>query len=159
MVVTGGAEFSTQKKIKKYLTDCKNLAILIIESEVRKMNKEKLIEQIMKEMAEDGEPVTREEAEEMAKMEIKAKGIKNYTQSTVEKKPKKTRERKIDEEKAKILEFAKKGLTLMMNSATITVENETKLHFNYNGTEYTLNLIKHRPPKKQWKGLDSPPQM
>ena len=47
------------------------------------MNKEKLIEQIMKECEADGEPITREEAEEMAEMEIKAKGIKNYTQAEV----------------------------------------------------------------------------
>ena len=50
------------------------------------MNKEKLIKQIMAEAEADGEPVTREEAEEMAEMEIKAKGIKNYTQGE---KPKK----------------------------------------------------------------------
>lgn len=109
---------------------------------------EKLVNEIMAECEADGEPITRAEAEEMAKMELGAKEIKNYTQAQVEKTPRKPRERKVDEEKAKILEFAKKGLTLMMNSATITVENEAKLHFNYNGTEYTLNLIKHRPPKK-----------
>ena len=37
------------------------------------MDKEKLINQIMAEAETDGEPVTREEAEEMAEMEIKAK--------------------------------------------------------------------------------------
>lgn len=109
---------------------------------------EKLVNEIMAEAEADGEAVTREEAEEMAKMELGAKEIKNYTQAQVDKPSRKPRERKVDEEKAKILEFAKKGLTLMMNSGTITVENEAKLHFNYNGTEYTLNLVKHRPPKK-----------
>ena len=38
--------------------------------------KEKLILQIMKECEADGEPITREEAEEMVEMEIKAKGLK-----------------------------------------------------------------------------------
>ena len=42
------------------------------------MDKEKLIARIMKECEQDGEPVTREEAEEMAEMEIKAGGIKRY---------------------------------------------------------------------------------
>ena len=40
------------------------------------MDKEKLILEIMKEAEADGEPLTREEAEEVAEMEIKAKGIK-----------------------------------------------------------------------------------
>ena len=40
--------------------------------------KEKLILEIMKEAEADGEPVSREEAEEMANMELKAKGIKDY---------------------------------------------------------------------------------
>lgn len=45
------------------------------------MDKEKLIAKIMKECAQNGEPVTREEAEEMAEMEIKANGIKHYHQT------------------------------------------------------------------------------
>ena len=53
------------------------------------MDKEKIIARIMKECKADGEPVTRAEAEEMAEMEIKANGLKNYTQATVEKKPRK----------------------------------------------------------------------
>ena len=65
--------------------------------------KEKLILEIIKEAEADGEPVSREEAEEMAEMELKAKGIKNYVQSTVEK-PKTKRTVKKDEEKIKIIE-------------------------------------------------------
>ena len=53
------------------------------------MDKEKLILQIMAEAEKDGEPLTRAEAEEVAEMEIKAKGIKNYVSSEVEKKAKK----------------------------------------------------------------------
>lgn len=45
------------------------------------MDKDKLIEKIMKECEQDGESVTREEAEEMAEMEIKANGIKHYEKS------------------------------------------------------------------------------
>ena len=63
------------------------------------MDKEKLIARIMKECAQDGEPVTREEAEEMAEMEIKANGIKHYEKSD---KPRKTtkKERKVDATKS-----------------------------------------------------------
>ena len=46
---------------------------------------------LLAEDEEDGEPVTKEEALEMAEMEIKAKGIKNYVQSTPEKKSTKNR--------------------------------------------------------------------
>lgn len=108
-----------------------------------------LAKQIFEECKADGEEVTMEEALEMAEMEVKAKGIKNYAQCDIkEKKERKPKERKVDTEKATILDFIKKGLTLMLDSTTIEVENEAKLHFNYNGTEYTVNLVKHRPPKK-----------
>ena len=110
------------------------------------MNKEKLIKQIMAEAEADGEPVTREEAEEMAEMEIKAKGIKNYTQGE-KPKTKKKAERKIDTEKADILNWLMRGL-YEVGGISCTTENENKLHFVYNENEYTVNLVRHRPPKK-----------
>lgn len=103
--------------------------------------KEKLILQIMKECEADGEPITREEAEEMAEMEIKAKGLKHYEQSTKPRK-KTTRERKIDTEKLKILTLVKNAL---LNSGyDVEIEKEVALHFG----EYTLKLTRHRPQKK-----------
>lgn len=108
------------------------------------MNKEKLIDEIMREAEKDGEPLTREEAIEIAEMEIKAKSIKNYTQSAETTKERKPKERKVDEDKAMILENLKKGLTILIDSATISIENENKLHFQFNGNHYTVNLIKHR---------------
>lgn len=110
------------------------------------MNKLKISYEEAKQLLEDDEEdYIGEEGEQMTE---KAKSIKNYTQAQVEKTPRKTKERKVDEEKAEILDFLKKGLTLKINSDTIKVENEAKLHFNYNGTDYTVNLVKHRPPKK-----------
>ena len=53
----------------------------------------KLAQEIFNESIKDGEPVTIEEALEMAKMEFGAKEIKNYTQSA-EKKPKKEKKTK-----------------------------------------------------------------
>ena len=106
------------------------------------MDKEKLILQIMAEAEKDGEPLTREEAEEVAEMEIKAKGIKNYVSSEVEKKAKKPKVRKVDEEKKEILEALAE--TLKDLGFEPTMENEVVLHF---GT-FSLKLTKHRPPKK-----------
>ena len=107
------------------------------------MDKEKLINEILKEAEADGEPVTREEAEEMAEMEIKAKGIKNYVQTDVEKKAKKPREKKIDEDKKKIIEIIEKALTDNGYNAII-VNVDKQIDFG----EFTVNLVKHRPPKK-----------
>ena len=53
---------------------------------------EQLAQEIYKEMFADGEEVTHEEALEMARMELGAKEIKRYEQSTVQKKPRKPRE-------------------------------------------------------------------
>ena len=114
----------------------------------------KLVKDIMAEAEEDGEPVTEEEAQEMAKMELGAKDITNYTQATVEKKAKKPRERKVDKNKASIINFLKNVLEdeeLVIDEALILdirVKPETEISFNYCGDEYTLKLTKHRPPKK-----------
>lgn len=62
------------------------------------MNKEKLAEKIMLECEKEGEPVTMEEALEMAEMEIKANGNRRYEKSDKPRK-KSTRERKVDETK------------------------------------------------------------
>lgn len=102
---------------------------------------EKLVKSIMAECEKDGEPVTREEAEEMAKMELGAKDIKNYTQATNEKK-KGTRERKIDESKKALLEILRKALEKC--GITATAENEVKLHFTFDNAKYTVTLTKHR---------------
>lgn len=103
---------------------------------------EKLINEIMAEAEKDGEPVTREEAEEMAKMELGAKEIKNYTQAEVEKKERKPRERKVDNEKLELLDILSVGLA--PNGIQYTYENEVKIHFQYNGSDYTVTLTKHR---------------
>lgn len=102
---------------------------------------EKLVISIMKDAEKDGEPVTREEAEEMARMEIGAKGIKNYTQGEVEKK-KAVKERKVDEEKKNLLTILRNALA--ESGIEATMENEVKLHFVFNETKYSVTLTKHR---------------
>lgn len=107
---------------------------------------EKLINTIMKEAEADGEPVTYEEAKEMAEMEIKAN--KDCKQYVVSDKPRKKAEkvRKIDEEKKHILGCVK---TLLegMKAEIISTKTETEIEFGYGGNRYTIKLTKHRPPK------------
>ena len=102
---------------------------------------EKLVKSIIRECEEDGEPVTREEAEEMAKMEVKAKGCKTYA-TKEEKKPRKQKTRKIDNEKLEILTLIAE--TLKSRGYEVSIEKEVALHFE----DFTLRLVKHRPPKK-----------
>lgn len=108
--------------------------------------KEKIVLQIMEECEKEGEPVTREEAEEMAEMEIKANGIKRYEKSDKPRK-KNTRERKVDETKKRILMNCK-VLVEGMGGDLVSVKTETEIRFAFEGAEYTLKLTKHRPPKK-----------
>lgn len=56
------------------------------------------------------------------------------------------RERKVDEIKLAILTIIEKALAENVDD-TISRKTETELHFKYSGEEYTLKLIKHRPPK------------
>jgi len=109
------------------------------------MDKEKLIAKIIKECEQDGEPVTREEAEEMAEMEIKAGGLKRYEKSD---KPRKqsTRERKVDPTKKKILTNCR-VLLQGMGADIASVKTETEITFTFEGEEYSLKLVKHRPKK------------
>ena len=105
------------------------------------MTIEKLAVQIMKEAAADGEPVTMEEALEMAKMEIGAK-------DAIEKvKPVEKRSRKPAPPDAEKVEIIKKFydfiLTNLDESATI-VNVQREITFG----EYSIQLIKHRPKKE-----------
>ena len=112
------------------------------------MDKEKLIARIMKEAEADGEPVTREEAEEMAEMEIKAKDIKDYAQAE-EKKPRKKREVKKDPTKVTFIHYLADWL-LTTSVEDVTIVNEQKeITFRINGEDYSLSLIKHRTKKEK----------
>lgn len=104
------------------------------------MNKEKLILEIMKDLE-----CSREDAEEVAEMEIKAKGIKRYEKAE-EQKPRKPRERKVDETKKELIEYLEKALVLA-EIKVVSVKNESEISFEHNKENYTLKLIKHRPPK------------
>ena len=109
------------------------------------MTKEKLIARIMRECEKDGEPVTREEAEKMAEMEIKASGMRRYEKSDTPRKPS-TKERKVDETKKRILNYCR--IPLEGAGAIITsTKTETEITFTFEEEVYTLKLTKHRQPK------------
>lgn len=109
------------------------------------MTKDKLVEKIMRECEADGEPVTRAEAEEMAEMELKASGNRHYEQSE---KPRKAvkKERKVDETKKRLLTDCR-VLLEGLGAQTLSVKTETEIVFLFNGDEYSLKLVKHRPKK------------
>ena len=78
---------------------------------------------------------------------IKESGCdRHYVQGDKPKTERKPRERKVDNEKLALLKMLASGLT--DSNIEVTFENEVKLHFNYNGSSYSVTLTKHRPPKK-----------
>lgn len=113
--------------------------------------REKLINKLMEEFAKDGEPITREEAEEMADMEIKAKGITNHAQAETakeEKKPRKKREIKKDPTKVNLIEHIYNWLlTTPLEDVTI-VNEQREITFDLNGSNYSLVLTKHKAKKE-----------
>jgi predicted nucleic acid-binding Zn-ribbon protein len=110
-------------------------------------NIEKIIAEIMKEAEQNGEPVTREEAEEMAQAEIDAnKECKNYVQSEKPRK-KTTKERKIDENKKHLFDCIRVLCEGMTEVKIEEIKTETEISLTYLGECYTIKLTKHRPKK------------
>ena len=72
---------------------------------------------------------------------------RHYVQGDKPKAERKPRERKVDNEKLFLLQGLASGLENKIG-LDVTYENEVKLHFNYNGSSYSVTLTKHRPPKK-----------
>ena len=110
------------------------------------MTKEQLIERIMKECEKDGEPVTKEEATEMAEMEIKANSIKRYEKNLDKKRQPSKRERKIDETKKKLLNDVR-VLLEGLNADILNIKTETEITFSFQNEEYSFKLVKHRKKK------------
>lgn len=105
--------------------------------------KDVLIAKIMKECEADGEPVTREEAEEMAEMELKANtGTIAKAETAKTRKPRKSPDK--DPEKVAIIkEIYDFLLTSGKEDATI-VNEQREITFG----SYSIQLIKHRPKKE-----------
>ena len=127
------------------------------------MTKEQQIENYMKSLQisraeaeqlyeDDKEDFIGEEGEEMTK---KAKEVRRYEQAD-KPKSKKKREVKLDEEKVQILRYIADKMEDRHRLAEedewvfheVLVKNPQKeITFSLNGCEYSLILIKHRPPK------------
>lgn len=106
---------------------------------------EKLVKSIMAEAAEDGEPVTREEAEEMAKMELGAKQFKRYEKSdNPAPAEKKKREVKKDAEKIKIIKKLYDFLLTVGEESATIVNEQREITFR----DFSITLTKHRSKKK-----------
>lgn len=104
---------------------------------------DKLVQKIMDEALADGEPVTREEAEEMAKMEIGAKECKRYEQATVTKE-RKPRTIKKDEEKIEIIKNLYDFLLTSGEESATIVNEQREITFR----DFSITLTRHRGKKK-----------
>ena len=109
---------------------------------------EQLTQEIFNECLADGEPVTQEEALKMAQMEMGAKEIKNYAQSTPIKKKTK-REIKVDIIKVEFIEQLAGLLKANTKANDICIiKPQREIDFTLGNDHYTLTLVKHRPHKK-----------
>lgn len=105
------------------------------------IDKEKLIKDIMREAEADNEPVTLEEATEIAEMEIKAKGLKNYVSDKTTR-VKTVKSRKVDTEKLEILNMISEFLkSKNIDNAVI---REIGIDFKMNDNNFNLKLTRHR---------------
>ena len=116
-----------------------------------KVKAEKLFKSVAKDI-DDGtdEEVCSYDVIDVIKTEhkIKENGYdRHYVQGDKPKTERKPKERKVDKEKLFLLQGLASGLENKIK-LNITYENEVKLHFNYNGSSYSVTLTKHRPPKK-----------
>lgn len=105
---------------------------------------DKLVDEIMRDMEKDGEPITRAEAEEMARMEIGAKeNAKHYERADAPKKaPSKPKVVKVSAEKTKIFEDI---VDFLAKDYDIVVEiPNKKVKIHENGKNFTLDLVENR---------------
>ena len=77
----------------------------------------------------------------------KTKGQRHYEKSMKERKAS-TKERKVDEEKKRFL-MDIKTLVEGLGGNITEIKNEAELSYIFGENNYTIKLIKHRPPKKQ----------
>ena len=116
-----------------------------------KVKAEKLFKSVAKDI-DDGtdEEICSYDVIDVIKTEQKMKENgcdRHYVQGDKPKTERKPRERKVDNEKLFLLQGLASGLENKIG-LDVTYENEVKLHFNYNGSSYSVTLTKHRPPKK-----------
>lgn len=85
------------------------------------------------------------ENETVEELTEKAKAIRRYEKSD-NKRKKTTKERKVDEEKRRLLT----GFRIYAEGAggvVTNIKNEAEFSFTFGENNYTVKLVKHRPPK------------
>ena len=110
---------------------------------------DKLALEIFKECEKDGEPVTMEEAKEMAQMEIGARGMSREATSTEKKTTpaeKKKRTVKISDEKVELFTLLWEAVSAKYEGAEITKENKN-ISVTINGKTFKVDLIEQRAKK------------
>ena len=100
-------------------------------------------EEAIQMIQEENEDILTEEQIELEK-KAKANLPRNYVQSEKQRK-KSTRERKVDTDKAMLLELVNNAIADICTN--ITIKNEVELSFSYGENNYTFKLTKHRPKK------------
>ena len=101
-----------------------------------------LAKEIQKECEKDNEPITFEEALQMAKMELGEKEIKRYEQKAIEK-TKKPRKPKEDKVKELLYMACRNGLEINVNIENFDVK-PNKVSFDYDNCNYSLVITRHR---------------
>jgi hypothetical protein len=114
------------------------------------MTLKNLVKQIFDECSKEGEPVTMEEATEMAKMELKSKeNCKNYTNSAT-KKPKKEEEKfktvKVSAEKMELFNLLWEGLLNYYENAEILKQNKL-ISVQIGEKTFKIDIIETRQKK------------
>ena len=87
-----------------------------------------------------------EDNAEADEMTVKAKAVKRYEKADAPRK-KVVKERKVDEEKKRLLNFGRIPIEGAGGIVT-NVKNEAEFSFTFGNNCYTVKLVKHRPPKK-----------
>lgn len=125
------------------------------------MQVEKLAKKIQEECEKDGEPVTWDEALEMAEMEIKSKSCRRYEQKEKpkeqEKKEKKRHTVKISDEKKELFQTILANLDRAdgVSKENITILRENKLIQVVIGEKiFKIDLIETRQKKKIEKTIE-----
>ena len=131
---------------KKNLTDrqkrCQDCASLIEKN--GKWCCDECFEQLCDDIDDCPEGVT---IEELAEVEEKAKDIKVLGKSE-NPRAKAKKEPKIDADKVKIVDLLYKALSECDAERVAIANPQTEVTMLYNGSEYSVKLIKHRPKKE-----------
>lgn len=114
------------------------------------MTLENLVKQIFDECSKEGEPVTIEEATEMAEMELKSKkNCKNYTNSTSEKLKngeKKPKTVKVSTEKMELFNLLWEGLSNYYENAEILKQNKL-ISVQIGEKNFKIDIVETRQKK------------